>query len=151
MRASPPFDRFDDRAREIRRGRAAAEIAHRGEACEQSLPSVEERRICLVLKIAKRSLKPRLHPIVQSFEPGEDWFWDYASLKVRSATADDPDVDERRAEPGNGIRKDTERQVGGEGCIGGIAIDATEKRLAETRIAELRSVKRRPSSAKSGP
>jgi two-component system, chemotaxis family, CheB/CheR fusion protein len=25
----------------------------------------------------------------------------------------------------------------GEGCIGGIAIDATEKRLAETRIAEL--------------
>ncbi|MFD5303748.1 MULTISPECIES: UBP-type zinc finger domain-containing protein [Streptomyces] len=25
------------------------------------------------------------HPLVQSFEPGEDWFWDYAAEEVRAS------------------------------------------------------------------
>ncbi|MER7192632.1 UBP-type zinc finger domain-containing protein [Streptomyces flaveolus] len=25
------------------------------------------------------------HPVVQSFEPGEDWFWDYATDEVRAS------------------------------------------------------------------
>ncbi|MGV9697677.1 UBP-type zinc finger domain-containing protein [Streptomyces sp. NPDC003470] len=25
------------------------------------------------------------HPVVQSYEPGEDWFWDYATEEVRTS------------------------------------------------------------------
>ena len=36
------------------------------------------------------------HPVIQSFEPGEDWFWDYA----REQYVDDgPDLAEPRAHP----------------------------------------------------
>ncbi|PPS89636.1 UBP-type zinc finger domain-containing protein [Streptomyces sp. MH60] len=28
------------------------------------------------------------HPVVQSFEPGEDWYWDYATNEVRESGPD---------------------------------------------------------------
>ena len=37
---------------------------------------------------ASRHAREEGHPIAQSFEPGEDWFWDYAAgLSVRGSAA----------------------------------------------------------------
>ncbi len=36
------------------------------------------------------------HPVVQSFEPGEDWFWDYAAGEVRKSG---PELAEPRSHP----------------------------------------------------
>ncbi|WP_077799162.1 UBP-type zinc finger domain-containing protein [Streptomyces sp. JHA26] len=38
------------------------------------------------------------HPVVQSFEPGEDWFWDYATDEVRPSG---PDLAPPRSHPGD--------------------------------------------------
>ncbi|MFJ5914747.1 UBP-type zinc finger domain-containing protein [Streptomyces ardesiacus] len=38
------------------------------------------------------------HPVVQSFEPGEDWYWDYVADEVR---ASGPDLAPPRSHPGD--------------------------------------------------
>ncbi len=53
------------------------------------------------------------HPVVQSFEPGEDWFWNYATAEmVDRPGAGSTDVAPGRPAPARASRADPRRLAG---------------------------------------
>ena len=51
---------------------------------------------------ATAHFRERGHPVVQSFEPGEDWFWDYGSESAKDGPALAPPTEHPDDQPAPG-------------------------------------------------
>ena len=72
------------------------------------------------MRLRRRPLSGSGHPIIRSFEPGEDWFWDYRSnryYKARNSPAGKPTAGRDRSRP---TRPGTRRLGGDPAQPGGL-------------------------------